>query len=61
MLSHHLSSHTHGLQSMRLHVAPSVWFKVGSNDIVDGDVEGAKLGLRRLFRYLMVEMFEKST
>ena len=66
-LSYHISPNGHGLNSLRprvdppAHAASSKGFAPGPDDVVDGDVKGAKPGLGRLFRYLRREMLEKST
>ena len=66
-LSYHISASGHGLKGLRPRVnaqayaASSKWFSPGPDDIVDGDVKGARPDLRRLFEYLRGEMLEKSS
>lgn len=65
-LSHHVSPNGHGLEAVwRPGVLgfreASERHKPGPDDVVDGDVKGAKRGLGRLFGYLRGEMLEKST
>ena len=60
-LSYHISPHLHGLQFGKVHSESWAGWKLGPDDIVDGDVEGAKPGLGRLFRYLRGEMLKEPT
>ena len=59
-LTYHVSLHDNGLQSVRRRRLPPGGFVPGPDDVVDGDLKGAKPGLGKLFRYLREEMLEKS-
>ena len=62
-MSYHVSRHGHGLQSlqyMRSVDDPPADFKPSQDDVVDGDVKGAKPGLGEVFKYLRAEMLRAS-
>ena len=62
-ISYHVSRHGHGLQSLRIERSvgdPPADFKPTQDDIVDGDVKGAKPGLGEVFKYLRAEMLRAS-